>query len=226
MPRPLPLAHRLLRLLVIGFVLAALAGGYVWRARHRLPKVVPPPSAATQTRKTNPIVQAARDQIDQGTGYDGSYVSISYPGGDVPITMGACTDVVIRALRKVGVDLQKEVHEDIKAHWDKYPRYRDNSKPDANIDHRRVPNLRVFFRRHGQVLPTDLSQATRDTFQPGDIVTWKLPMGKDHIGILTDKTDALGWPCVVHNIGAGPQEEDVLGNWELDGHYRYPSSRP
>lgn len=135
----------------------------------------------------------------------------------MPASTGVCTDVVVRALRKNGKDLQRLVHEDALARQGAYP----TATNDTSIDHRRVPNLRVFLRRHGAVLPTSMTATTRSTFQPGDIVTWKLPMSKDHIGLVSDKTNPQGWPLVIHNIGRGTREEDVLGSWNLDGHYRY-----
>lgn len=188
---------------------------------HRAPPA-PSPSRVTLTKTQRTLVDSARDQTTWGTGYSGAYFKIGYPNGDPPRTTGACTDVVVRAYRKAGYDLQKLIHEDMKKHWDAYPRYSGNSRPDTNIDHRRVPNQRVFFTRKGKAL-TNKTESAKD-WQPGDIVTWKLFGGKDHVGVLTDRFDADGFPFVVHNIGGGPQEEDVLrtGLWTINGHYRYP----
>ncbi len=128
--------------------------------------------------------------------------------------------MVIRAYRCAGFDLQKLIHQDISAYWSAYPRYSGNPRPDSNIDQRRVPNQAVFFRRHGASLTC--SKASSAAWRPGDIVDWKLPNGRDHTGVLTDKRDPQGFPFVIHNIGSGPIEEDVLRSWKISGHYRYP----
>lgn len=165
------------------------------------------------------IVAAARDQVGWGTHYYSAYVKLSYPNGDLPKTKGVCTDVVIRSLRKVGYDLQKLIHEDISKAWDGYPRYSGLKGPDKSIDHRRVPNQRVFFARHGVVLTTDLGKVK--DWKPGDFVTWKLPGNLDHIGVLTDKRNAKGLPYAVHNMST-TLEEDVIGSWPITGHYQFP----
>jgi uncharacterized protein YijF (DUF1287 family) len=167
------------------------------------------------------IVLAAIDQTHQNVRYDGSYFSIAYPNGDVPANVGVCTDVIIRSYRKLGVDLQVLVHEDMAKNFRLYPSKRlwGLKSTDRNIDHRRVPNLQVFFTRHGKVLPvTDQSQ----DYAPGDIVTWMLPGNLPHIGVVTDKT-SLGTknPLIVHNIGAGPKLEDMIFSYKITGHYRY-----
>lgn len=141
--------------------------------------------------------------------------------GDVPANIGVCTDVVIRAYRSLGVDLQVLVHEDMAANFAAYPSKRiwGLSSTDRNIDHRRVPNLQTFFARHGQSLP--VSQTSSD-YLPGDLVTWMLPGNLPHIGIVTDNLAlSSGNPKVVHNIGAGPQLEDMLFDYRITGHYRY-----
>ncbi len=138
--------------------------------------------------------------------------------GDVPLERGVCTDVVIRAYRAVGIDLQKAVHEDMAAHFSSYPRDWGLRTTDRNIDHRRVPNLQRFFSRHGLSLGSDGADAD---YLPGDLVTWRLPAGVPHIGIVSDRVSAAGTPLVVHNIGAGAREEDVLHEFEITGHYRY-----
>jgi len=150
--------------------------------------------------------------------YDGSYRRIAYPGGDVPETIGVCTDLVIRAYRRIGVDLQVEVHEDMKRAFTSYPRIWGLSRPDPNIDHRRVPNLQTFFRRAGAELP--LSRDT-DAYRPGDLVTWMLPGNLPHIGIVTGDRTPAGTPRMVHNIGRGPEVEDMLFRYQVTGHYRY-----
>jgi uncharacterized protein YijF (DUF1287 family) len=165
-------------------------------------------------------VQAARAQIGVTVRYDSSYVKLPYPNGDVPLDRGVCSDVVIRAYRQAGVDLQALVHEDMLKAWGAYPRLWGLSRPDTNIDHRRVPNLVVFFSRHGEVLTRSREAAA---FRAGDIVTWQLPSGVPHIGIVSDKVSRWGAPLVIHNIGAGAVEEDALFVFKLTGHYRYVS---
>lgn len=167
------------------------------------------------------IVAGARLQLSWGTVYDGRYVKLSYPGGDVPKERGVCTDVVVRALRHAGHDLQKLIHEDMKVAWDAYPRYPGVTKPDRNIDHRRVPNQRVFFRRHGRTLTIETFPGKRAEWKAGDFVSWKLDSGLDHIGVLTDRRGASGWPMAIHNLST-TLEEDVLLSWKITGHYRYP----
>ena len=155
----------------------------------------------------------------QNVDYDPGYYSIPYPNGDIPADKGVCTDVIIRAYRLVGVDLQKEVHEDMKDHFGEYPDYWGLTHPDKNIDHRRVPNLMVFFERHGEVKPISENP---DDYLPGDMVCWDLGGGIDHIGIVVDKRSADGKRyMIVHNIGAGQVMEDCLFNFRITGHYRY-----
>jgi len=150
--------------------------------------------------------------------YDGSYRRIDYPNGDVPPHIGVCTDVIIRAYRKVGIDLQKELHEDIVKNLSKYKRV---DKPDPNIDHRRVPNLATFFKRHGKVLPiTD----NPDDYKPGDIIWWNLANNGslNHIGMVVDKKSLDGKRyLVVHNIGGGQNIDDFLFGAKIIGHYSY-----
>jgi uncharacterized protein len=164
------------------------------------------------------LLHAAQAQIGVTTRYDGSYARIGYPGGDVPAERGVCTDVLIRAYRALGTDLQRLVHEDMRAHWNAYPKNWGLKAPDRNIDHRRVPNLAVFFTRHGQVLK--VSQSDASLYQPGDIVTWMLPGNLPHIGLVSGAR-AGARPLIVHNIGAGTQREDMLFDYPITGHYRY-----
>ena len=164
------------------------------------------------------IVAAARDQIGKTVRYDPSYRRLDYPGGDVPIEVGVCTDVVVRALRSgLGLDLQRLVHEDMRGNFSAYPQNWGLKGPDKNIDHRRVPNLRAFFKRRGWELPvSDEAQA----YQPGDLVTCIVPPNLAHIMIVSDRRNASGQPLVIHNIGAGVQEEDRLFEFKITGHYR------
>ena len=172
------------------------------------------------------LVAAAIERTHHVVRYDPAYVRIAYPGGDVPADTGVCTDEVIRAYRAVGVDLQKEVHEDMVQNFSAYPHSWKwgLSRPDSNIDHRRVPNLMVFFGSKGESL---LVSSRMDDYSPGDLVTWDLGRNVPHIGIVVDRrSPQTGRYMLVHNIGQGPKMEDVLFNWKITGHYRYfgPSS--
>ena len=168
------------------------------------------------------LVAGANAQIGVTVRYDPAYRTIAFPGGDVPRDRGVCTDVIIRAYRSIGIDLQKLVNDDERANFSAYPHHGWLNRPDTNIDHRRVKNLAVFFRRHGETLP--LSSRAQD-YLPGDIVVWKLPGGLDHIGLVSEEKRG-GRPWMVHNIGDGAQREDVLFAYEITGHYRYlPGSR-
>jgi uncharacterized protein YijF (DUF1287 family) len=164
------------------------------------------------------LVQAARRQVGVTVLYDGSYRRLAYPGGDVPPDRGVCTDVLIRAYRALGLDLQVRVHEDRRNAPQAYPDLGADGKPDPSIDHRRVRVLAVFFRRHGLSLP--VSSRPGD-YLPGDLVTWILPSGSDHIGIVSDRRSAAGVPWILHNIGAGTREEDLLFAHPITGHFRY-----
>ena len=160
---------------------------------------------------------AAVERTHHSVRYVSEYVRIPYPGGDVPLDTGVCSDEVIRSYRAVGIDLQKEVHQDIVRNVGAYLRGREQ-RPDSNIDHRRVPNLMVFFARNGTQLP--ISQRA-ENYSPGDIVAWDLGGGVTHIGIVVGQRGSSGRYFVVHNIGRGPQMEDVLFEWKIIGHYRY-----
>ncbi len=164
------------------------------------------------------ITRAARDQVGVTVTYDPAYASLDFPGGDIPRDRGVCTDVVIRALRDGwGIDLQLAVNRDMKADFAAYPALWGLSTTDRNIDHRRVPNLRALFARIGAELPLDDGPAP---YLPGDIVTWTLPGNLDHIGIVSDRRTANGTPLILHNIGGGAQEEDILFAYPMTGHYR------
>jgi len=167
------------------------------------------------------LIKAAKERTFHDVTYDGSYYSISYPNGDVPTNVGVCTDVVIRSFRKVGVDLQKKVHEDMAGNFSLYPSKRiwGLTKPDKNIDHRRVPNLQVYFERFGKSL--QVTSNAKD-YMPGDLVTWMLPGNLPHIGIVIDEKSSDGKrPLIAHNIGAGPKINDILFDYLITGHYRY-----
>jgi uncharacterized protein YijF (DUF1287 family) len=168
--------------------------------------------------QAQPLVEAARHQIGVTRFYDAAYRRIAYPGGDVPPDRGVCTDVIVRAYRRLGVDLQVLVHEDMRRNWAAYPKHWGLKQPDPHIDHRRVPNLAVFFTRHGQRL--NVSDKPAD-YRPGDIVTWRLDTGVPHIGLVSDRRSWLATPLVIHNIGAGTREENALFDHEITGRYRY-----
>ncbi len=166
------------------------------------------------------LSDAAIERTTHYVRYVPAYVRIAYPGGDVPADTGVCTDEVIRSYRSLGIDLQKEVHEDMKANFWVYPNHLRwmQLRTDTNIDHRRVPNLMVFFSRKGEQLP--ITNKSED-YTPGHIVTWDLGGNVPHIGIVVDKKSPSGRYQVVHNIGQGPKAEDVLFFWKITGHYRY-----
>lgn len=168
------------------------------------------------------LVTAAKTQIGVTVKYDPRYEKLAYPGGDVPIERGVCTDVLIRAYRTLGVDLQQLVHQDMKRAWKAYPRLWQLKGTDRNIDHRRVPNLQVYFTRHGKSLPPS---SKADAYLPGDIVTWSVPPNLPHIGLVSTERTAKGTPMVIHNIGAGTQLEDVLFAFPITGHYRYAAGK-
>jgi uncharacterized protein YijF (DUF1287 family) len=181
--------------------------------------------AAARLQFLRDLVAAAVERPHHQVTYDPGYVAIAYPGGDVPADSGVCSDEIIRIYRAVGIDLQKEVHEDIVRNFSAYPMSRwQQQHPDRNIDHRRVANLMVFFSRKGQELT--LSSRGKD-YAPGDLVAWDLGNGAIHIGMVVDQRDPLTHRyLIVHNIGAGPKMEDVLFDWNIIGHYRYFGPTP
>jgi uncharacterized protein len=175
------------------------------------------PSAAKAQAQT--VAKAALLQIGKTLSYDPAYTVLAYPDGDVPLERGVCTDVVIRAFRVVGVDLQRLVHEDMRRAFVQYPKLWGLSRPDRNIDHRRVANLEVFLTRRGKKLALS-SQGLE--YRAGDLVTWTLPSGRLHIGVVSDKLEPSGQrPLIVHNIGAGAQLEDILFVYKMRMRFRY-----
>jgi len=179
-----------------------------------------PKLAEIKSPEIRSILESANKQIKTTTSYTQKYYSISYPNGDVPKATGACTDVVIRSYRAAGIDLQKEVHEDMRANFSKYPKKWGLKRPDTNIDHRRVPNLQRYFDRKGKSL--SLSENGAD-YKPGDVVSWDLNgKGLTHIGVISNIWNtAKKRYLVIHNIGGGTELEDVLFEWKMTGHYRY-----
>jgi uncharacterized protein YijF (DUF1287 family) len=183
------------------------------------PTPIARPLPTNASPQLQPFIEAAIEQSKVTTGYDPSYVGISYPNGDVSSNTGVCSDVVVRAFRKVGIDLQKEVHEDMTRAWSEYPKKWGARGTDTNIDHRRVLNLTTYFQRQGKSVPVSSDRAD---YLPGDVVAWELSDGVEHIGILTNlASDSDKHYLIVHNIGAGARVEDVLLSWKIIGHYRY-----
>lgn len=173
-----------------------------------------------QAQTGEKLLASARKQIGVTVLYDGSYTALAFPNGDVPKERGVCTDVVIRAMRDgLAKDLQALVNQDMRAAFSAYPKQWGLSKPDKNIDHRRVPNLRTWFTRKGYQLPLPAAKDVQN-FMPGDIVTCTVPPNLPHIMIISDKKSAASSPCVIHNIGSGAQEEDAILKFPLTGHYR------
>lgn len=216
-----------LALLIGGGMLLARKGRFAGFNMRRLPSLQSRwkvartyhPITVTDPVATR-IVEGAKQQ--QGTAYNADYEVISYPNGDVPATRGACTDVVVRALRHAGYDLQRLIHEDKAAHLSLYPVIGTTTTADKNIDHRRVPNQMRYLKRFGIELPNEVSARTLSTWKPGDIVYWKLGT-KQHTGIISNWANEHGVPLVVHNMGICV-EQDCLTAWPIIGHYRFPKS--
>jgi uncharacterized protein YijF (DUF1287 family) len=166
------------------------------------------------------VLESAHEQLKVTRGYTQEYFKLAYPGGDPPAEIGACTDVVIRAFRNAGVDLQKEVHEDMTANFSAYPRKWGLSSPDTNIDHRRVPNLQTYFSRKGKSLAVTRAP---ENYKPGDVVSWDLDgKGMAHIGVVSNLwNERTKRYLIIHNIGGGTNAEDRLFDWKITGHYRY-----
>jgi len=209
---------------VLLLLFAAACARQIARTR---PSLKPPeeetevrPMTANSSPKLKLVIDGAIDQVGKTTSYDPSYQNLEYPNGDVPIETGVCSDVIVRAFRKANIDLQKDVHEDMKSNFSAYPTKWGMSGPDANIDHRRVPNLETYFARKGKSV--GISENSAD-FLPGDIVTWAMGNGgQDHIGMVVNVWYKPSQRyLVVHNIGGGTRMEDVLFAWKITGHYRY-----
>lgn len=179
-----------------------------------------PPVVEISSPENKALLESALEQTRVTKNYTQNYYVISYPMGDVPAETGACTDVIIRAFRRAGVDLQKEVHEDMSANFAAYPKKWNLPKPDTNIDYRRVPNLQTFFTRKGKSLP--VTQNAND-YKPGDVVSWDLDgKGMTHIGLVSNLWNENSRRyLIIHNIGGGTRAEDVLFEWKVTGHFRY-----
>ena len=196
------------------FVLFSAAGLALSHASHTWAEGPAPDKKSLGVR----IADAAAVQHGVTLFYDPSYVRLDYPMGDVPMERGVCADVVIRAFRACGYDLQASVHEDMSAHFSAYPKTWGLKAPDKNIDHRRVLNLETYFRRKGGA-----PIGGNDGLRAGDLVTWRLPGNLPHIGIVaTQTTRDRACPLIVHNVGAGVQIEDVLEAWPVTGRFRFP----
>lgn len=207
---------------VAGLATCQLATQRTVQSVNQGPAVPPKPSVKPLPDNASPqlkqMLEGAIAQAGVTTSYDPAYVALDYPGGDVAETTGVCSDVVVRAFRKASIDLQKEVHEDMKAARSAYPTKWGANSPDRNIDHRRVLNLMTYFTRQGKSLPITNNAAD---YQPGDVVAWELTSGIDHIGIVTNMlSESPDRYLIVHNIGAGTRIEDVMFAWTIKGHYR------
>lgn len=190
------------------FIVTLLAGAL-------LPFALP----ASAGSAADAVVSAAQERTLADVRYDPAYVSLKYPGGDVPANTGVCTDVVIRTFRNAfGFDFQKAIHEDMRANFSSYPKNWGLKRPDKNIDHRRVPNIERFLKRQGASLK--ITQNAED-YLPGDIVSWRLGGTLPHIGIVSAKKSEWGTPLIIHNIGSGPVEDDLLFNTKINGHFRF-----
>lgn len=198
-----------------------LALGVLWCDGRPFARAQSNAQAVARRQFLEKLVAAAMERTKHQVTYISAYVHLGYPGGDVPADTGVCSDEIIRAYRAVGVDLQKEVHEDIVKNWSAYPAEANwgQTHPDTNIDHRRVPNLMVFFSRKGEGLGVTRNA---EDYAPGDLVTWDLGGNVPHIGIVVSaKSPESGRHMIVHNVGEGPKMEDVLFAWKITGHYRY-----
>jgi uncharacterized protein len=208
----------------IGYGLAFLSIGLgiIYSAKNfpQITKIVNPALTIVPIKspKIQKIIANAIEQSKITHSYDPAYIKLAYPGGDVPMSTGVCTDVVIRAFRAVNIDLQQEVHQDMQRNFAAYPRNWGAKNPDSNIDHRRVPNLMVWLQRKGKALP--VTNNPQD-YQPGDIVTWDFGGGQQHIGIVSNIRAAPDRFAIVDNAGWGTKVEDVLFVWKQIGHYRY-----
>ncbi len=197
-------------------VVASVVAGLVWWNGNSTPSpwVDPVDKVSVDARL---LAEAAQAQVGVTVDYDSAYVELDYPNGDVPMETGVCTDVVVRAFRELGTDLQVKVHEDMSSHFDQYPQEWGLSGPDSNIDHRRVPNLQTYFARHGTAVA--ITDDASD-YWPGDVVTWSV-YGRPHIGIVsTVLVRSRDRYCIVHNFGRGTRVEDILFDYKITGHYR------
>lgn len=215
----------LLLMIVAGLAMAMINHNQsLWLQPCNIVNIEPEPSPAEaipaeERVSADWVLIGARQEVANHTSYDASYQVMAYPGGDVSSDRGACTDVVIRAFRQAGIDLQQLIHEDMEKSFSVYPQKWGLSRPDPNIDHRRVPNQMTFFKRYGQALTCQV-EGHLDEWQWGDIVYWRFTNGDEHCGIISDRKHSSGRPLVIHNAGLA-REEDCLDRWEIIGHFRY-----
>lgn len=207
-------------LLLLFFVLACRQNESTFVEQYKSDFHAKANNSGIESPEIKKLLESAVSQTEITKTYDPSYVVIPYPNGDVPIEKGVCTDVIIRSFRNAGVDLQKEVHEDMRNNFSVYPQKWSLPKPDSNIDHRRVPNLQKFFERKGKALPVT---GNAENYKPGDVVSWDLDgKGTTHIGVVSnifnEETERY---LIIHNIGAGAKAENVLFEWKITGHFRY-----
>ena len=219
----------LIRAIIWFTFIAGFVGLLLSKVMPASAQTVPPPAVTAPAPEGSPrsdfasrLSAAALERTRHVVRYEPAYVRIPYPGGDVSASTGVCTDEVIRSYRALGIDLQKEVHQDMALHFKLYPRTWKQKGPDSNIDHRRVPNLMVFLSRKGEALPVTHDAAD---YLPGDLVTYDLGGNLPHIALVVDSKAPSGRYPIVHNIGSGPKLEDVLFNWTITGHYRYSGPR-
>ena len=208
-----------LALILIALILQGCHQGEMPRASS-VETVQKPPLESIASEPIRRVLSNAEEQLSLTKGYTQDYFSLPYPNGDPPIETGACTDVIIRGFRAAGVDLQKELHEDIKSNFNSYPNKWGLQRPDTNIDHRRVPNLQTFFSRKGKSVPIS---SNADDYKPGDVVSWDLDgEGMTHIGLVShlwnERSERY---LIIHNIGGGARAEDRLFDWKITGHYRF-----
>lgn len=220
------LIQKAVRFLSIALLFSTIACQTNWESAAQIRKTVLPAIADNpklidvDSDEIKKMLAGAVEQTTLTKSYDPAYTVLPYPNGDVPIEKGVCTDVVIRAFRKAGVDLQKEIHEDMTPNFSVYPKIWGLKSPDSNIDHRRVPNLQTFFTRRGKSLA--ITNNAED-YKPGDVVAWDLNgKGLTHIGLVSSSYNAATKRfLIIHNIGGGAQSEDVVFDWKIIGHYRY-----
>ena len=206
-------SHRPLYYAAILFISVIITIMMIWNSTHPL-KTIP-----LKSPKIQAVIDSAIEQTGVTTSYDPSYVRIPYPDGDVASNTGVCSDVVIRAFRKAGVDLQVKVHEDMSANFAVYPHQWGLTRPDSSIDHRRVPNLMTYFKRQGKSVPITLNAAD---YHPGDVVAWDFGSGKTHIGLISNRRNPkTSRFLIVHNAGMGTRLEDRMFDWPIIGHYRH-----
>ena len=219
---------KLVGMLFVGVLATACAAPTAQTTQQRKLVVTPTPAVPLTPRQR--VIANAVEQTNLTTAYDPAYVALAYPNGDVLMDRGVCADVIVRALRAANVDLQKELHEDMKMAFAKYPQKWGARGTDANIDHRRVPNLMTWFARQNKSLPiTEQAPKQLNDYQPGDVVAWELnaSTGQLHIGLVSDtRVAGADRYAIIHNISSGAQFADVLFAWKIIGHYRYFTDEP